>query len=120
VADSNGNEVVKQVSSDGPREVVADRGYHGRAVVSELTEWACAPSVRNRIADRSGGQSKSGNNRRCMPIGGLRLLRQRGEMLERWNQHLYDRGGIRRLHVRGRETFSSAGWCTRVGPILDC
>src|SRR5229473_247956 len=36
---------------------------------------------------------------------GLRLLRQRGEKLERWNQHLYDRGGMRRLHLRGRENI---------------
>jgi hypothetical protein len=33
------------------------------------------------------------------------LLRQRGEKLERWNQHLYDRGGMRRLHLRGRENI---------------
>ena len=33
------------------------------------------------------------------------MLRQRGEKLERWNQHLYDRGGMRRLHLRGRENI---------------
>jgi transposase len=33
------------------------------------------------------------------------LLRQRDEKLERWNQHLYDRGGMRRLHLRGRENI---------------
>jgi transposase len=33
------------------------------------------------------------------------LLRQRGEKLERWNQHLYDRGGMRRVHLRGRENI---------------
>jgi transposase len=36
---------------------------------------------------------------------GRRLLRQRGEKLERWNQHLYDRGGMRRVHLRGRENI---------------
>jgi hypothetical protein len=25
--------------------------------------------------------------------------------LERWNQHLYDRGGMRRVHLRGRENI---------------
>ena len=34
---------------------------------------------------------------------GKRLLRRHGEMLERWNEHLYDRGGMRRVHLRGRE-----------------
>ena len=33
VADSD------DVSAEGPREVVTDKGYHSRAVVSELTEW---------------------------------------------------------------------------------
>ena len=32
-------------------------------------------------------------------------MRQRGEMLERWNHHLYDRGGMRRVHLRGRENI---------------
>jgi hypothetical protein len=47
-----------------------------------------------------------------MRIGGafgesevLRLLRQRGEKLERWNQHLHDQGGTRRLHLRGGENI---------------
>src|SRR5258706_868057 len=39
VADTDGDEVVKQVSAEGPREVVTDKGYHSRAVVSELAEW---------------------------------------------------------------------------------
>ena len=30
-------------------------------------------------------------------------MRQRGEKLERWSQYLYDRGGMRRVHLGGRE-----------------
>lgn len=45
------------------------------------------------------------NRRRIRGERGLRLLRQRGEKLERWNQHLYDRGGMRRVHFRGRENI---------------
>jgi len=37
VADTHGDEGVKQVSTDGPREVVTDKGYHSRALVNELT-----------------------------------------------------------------------------------
>src|SRR5580704_11839561 len=70
VADTDGDEVVKQVSTDGPREVVTDKGYHSRALVSELTEWACARTARNPIADGNGGKGNSGNNKRCMRIGG--------------------------------------------------
>src|ERR1700680_4114913 len=39
VADASSDELVKQVRADGPREVVTDKGYHSRAVGSELTEW---------------------------------------------------------------------------------
>src|SRR5207253_4750510 len=39
VADSDNDEVIQHVSAEGPREVVTDKGYHSRAVVSELTEW---------------------------------------------------------------------------------
>src|SRR6267154_453900 len=45
------------------------------------------------------------NRRRIRGQRGRRLLRQRGEKLERWNQHLYDRGGMRRVHLRGRENI---------------
>src|SRR4051794_25421522 len=38
VADTDNNEVVKRVSAEGPREVVTDKGYHSRQVVSELAE----------------------------------------------------------------------------------
>ena len=112
VADTHGDDVVKQVSTDGPREVVTDKGYHSRALVSELTEWGLRTycSEPNRGRQRWRGQQREqqavyANRRRIRGKRGLRLLRQRGEKLERWNQHLYDRGGMRRLHLRGRENI---------------
>jgi hypothetical protein len=112
VADTHGAEVVKQVSTDGPREVVTDKGYHSRALVSELTEWGLRTycSEPNRGRQQWRGQQREqqavyANRRRIRGERGLRLLRQRGEKLERWNQHLYDRGGMRRLHLRGRENI---------------
>ena len=112
VADSNGAEVVKQVSTDGPREVVTDKGYHSRALVNELTEWGlrtyCSEPNRGRQQWRGlqrEQQAVYANRRRIRGERGLRLLRERGEKLERWNQHLYDRGGMRRLHLRGRENI---------------
>lgn len=112
VADTDKGEVVKQVSAEGPREVVTDKGYHSRAVVSELTEWG----VRTYCSEPHRGRQKwqdlrteqaavYANRRRIRGERGRRLLRQRGEKLERWNQHLYDRGGMRRLHLRGRENI---------------
>jgi transposase len=112
VADTHGAEVVKQVSADGPREVVTDKGYHSRALVSTLTEWGLRTycSEPNRGRQQWRGQQREqqavyANRRRIRGERGLRLLRQRGEKLERWNQHLYDRGGMRRLHLRGRENI---------------
>ena len=111
-ADADNDEVVKQMSVDGPREVVTDKGYHSRAVVSELPEWGVRTycSEPNRGRQRWADQEREqqavyANRRRIRGERGLRLLRQRGEKLERWNQHLYDRGGMRRLHLRGRENI---------------
>jgi transposase len=112
VADTNDDEVAKQVSAEGPREVVTDKGYHSRAVVSELAEWGvrtyCSEPNRGRqrwIEQEREQQAVYANRRRIRGERGLGLLRQRGEKLERWNQHLYDRGGMRRVHLRGRENI---------------
>jgi transposase len=112
VADTNSDEVLKQVHADGPREVVTDKGYHSRAVVSELTEWGvrtyCSEPDRGPLrwsGQRREQQAVYANRRRVRGERGRRLLRQRGEKLERWNQHLYDRGGMRRVHLRGRENI---------------
>jgi transposase len=111
VADGD-DEVVEQVSAEGPREVVTDKGYHSRAAVSELSEWGvrtcCSEPQRGpqRWPDqRSEQQAVYANRRRIRGERGRRLLRQRGEKLERLNQHLYDRGGMRRVHLRGRENI---------------
>ncbi len=112
VADAGSDEVVNEVSADGPREVVTDKGYHSRAVVSELTESGVRTycSEPNRGRQRWPEQEREqqavyANRRRIRGARGLLLLRQRGEKLERWNQHLYDRGGMRRVHLRGRENI---------------
>jgi transposase len=112
VADTDSDEVVQQVSAEGPREVVTDKGYHSRAVVSELTEWGlrtyCSEPHRGRQKWqdlRTEQAAVYANRRRIQGERGRRLLRQRGEKLERWNQHLYDRGGMRRVHLRGRENI---------------
>ena len=41
------------------------------------------------------------NRRRIRGTRGKRLLRKRGELLERPCAHLYETGGLRRSHVRG-------------------
>ena len=60
VADADSDEVAQQVSADGPREVVTDKGYHSRAVVSELAEWGVRTycSEPNRGRQRWIGQER--------------------------------------------------------------
>jgi transposase len=112
VADTDSDAVAKQVSAEGPREVVTDKGYHSRAVVSEMADWGvrtyCSEPDRGRQrwpGQRTEQRAAYANRRRIRGERGRRLLRQRGEKLERWNQHLYDRGGMRRVHLRGRENI---------------
>jgi hypothetical protein len=45
------------------------------------------------------------NRRRIQGARGQRLLRKRGELVERPNAHLYDTGGMRRTHLRGRDNI---------------
>ena len=108
-AETNNEEVGERVNPEGPREVVTDKGYHSKKVVSDLGEAGvrtyCAEPKRGR--QQWHGQQREqeavyANRRRVRNERGKRLLRQRGEKLERWNEHLYDRGGMRRVHLRGR------------------
>jgi hypothetical protein len=102
-------------STDGPREVVTDKGYHSRALLSELTEWGLHTycSEPNRGRQRWRGQEREPTSGVCESAAHSRRERppaasQRGEKLERWYQHLYDRGGMRGLHLRGLAGTSPA------------
>src|SRR6476619_823979 len=91
-------------------EVVADKGYHSRTTVHDLETLA----IRTYISEpHRGPQSWTdqeaerdavyANRRRIRGTRGKRLLRRRGELLERPCAHLYETGGLRRAHVRGHE-----------------
>lgn len=103
---------VEMVPADGPREVVADKGYHSREAVREIG----ATGVRTYISEPARGRQRwpdqaeqqrtvYGNRRRVRGERGSRLQRQRGEKLERVNAHLYETGGMRRVHLRGHENI---------------
>jgi len=91
-------------------EVVADKGYHSRTLVHDLETLA----IRTYISEpERGPQSWAdqkaerdavyANRRRIRGDRGRRLLRRRGELLERPCAHLYETGGLRRAHIRGHE-----------------
>src|SRR5207247_7176875 len=46
-----------------------------------------------------------GNRRRVRGERGRRLMRRRGEYVERSFAHVYDTGGMRRTHLRGHENI---------------
>src|ERR1700693_235893 len=61
VADTDNDAVAQQVSAEGPREVVTDKGYHSRAVVSEMAEWGVRTycSEPDRGPQRGAGEGRA-------------------------------------------------------------
>ena len=93
-----------------PREVVADKGYHSNKTMTEvegrgLRSYVSEPNRgrRNWKRNRNAQKPTYANRRRIRGNRGKRLLRQRGEKLERTFAHLLVSGGLRRVHVRGQE-----------------
>jgi transposase len=93
---------------DGLQEVVGDKGYHSNQALLDLE----AVGVRSYISEPDRGRRNwkkkpearaavYRNRRRIRGARGLRLLRLRGERLERPFAHLYETGGMRRVHLRG-------------------
>jgi len=100
-----------QAEVDEPQpleELITDKGYHSNRIMVELD----ALGLRSYIAEPGRGRrdwSKEpeaqapvyGNRRRIRGRRGRRLMRRRGEYVERAFAHLYDTGGMRRTHLRG-------------------
>jgi len=94
-----------------PSELVADKGYHSRAVLKTLD----AGGWKTRIAEpkQSGfsrwhGDDKAravvyANRIRLGSMIGKQAMRRRAEIVERSFAHNLDRGGMRRTWLRGRE-----------------
>lgn len=97
-----------KVHEDGMSEVVADRGYHSDRVLSELDGQGlrCYIPEPKRPRRKWDGDSEAqqlvyGNRRRIRGVRGRRLLRSRGELIERSFAHLYETGAMRRTYLRG-------------------
>jgi transposase len=89
-------------------EIIADKGYHSNQTMVDLD----AVDIRSYIAEPDRGRRDWSetpeaqapvhrNRRRIRGRRGRRLMRQRGERIERSFAHLYDTGGMRRTHLRG-------------------
>jgi transposase len=103
-------EQIEAVRPDGEgiEEIVGDKGYHSNQSLVDLE----TVGVRSYIAEPDRGRRNwkqhseardavYRNRRRIRGARGLRLLRLRGERLERPFAHLYETGGMRRVYLRG-------------------
>lgn len=103
-----------QVHLGGVEEVVADKGYHSGEVLTDLHDG----EVRSYIPEPDRGprnweglgkaeeQKRTyENRRRGKGDRGKRLQKMRSELTERSFAHMYETGGMRRVHLRGRENI---------------
>jgi hypothetical protein len=110
-AEANLAAVDSAPTAAAPAELVADKGYFGRAVLKPLEDSAW----KTRIAEPRGkGISRwhgDDDARRAVYNNRARLLsgvakaafKLRAEIVERSFAHILDRGGMRRIWLRGRE-----------------
>src|ERR1700752_1398297 len=102
-----------QAHLKGIEEVVADKGYHHGAVVVNLQGAKVRtyipekkqPGHRHWEGKAEEQQAVYANRRRVKGAYGRRLLRKRGELIERNFAHCYDTGRMRRTHLRGHENI---------------
>ena len=93
---------------DGLQEVVGDKGYHSNQSLVDfetlgLRSYISEPDRgrRNWTGKAEARAAVYRNRRRIRGARGRRLLRLRGERLERPFAHLYETGGMRRVYLRG-------------------
>jgi transposase len=90
------------------RRTVEDKGYHNNQSLVDLEAIGVRtymsepqPGRRNWRKNPAARDAVYLNRHRIRGPRGLRLLRVRGEGLERPLAHLYETGGMRRVHLRG-------------------
>ncbi len=93
-------------------ELVADKGYHSNATMADAAEM----NICSYISEPDRGRRKWDGNTECQAAvyanrrrirgeRGKRLMRKRGELIERSFAHGYETGGMRRLHLRHRDNI---------------
>lgn len=96
-----------------PSEVVADKGYHSKLVMLalQLAGWRSYIAEPRRGRQRWEGQTEEreavyANRRRKNGRRGRRLMRRRGEIIERTFAHVLETGGMRRLYLCHQENIA--------------
>jgi transposase len=100
------------ITDRGIEEVVADKGYHSGEVLKQLHRQGVRSYIPEPDRGRRHWQGKQGeqkrvyaNRRRVRGQRSKRLQRLRGELTERSFAHMYETGGMRRVHLRGRDNI---------------
>ena len=104
---------VETVSEIGVDRVVADKGYHSKQALQDLAEAGVRTVIaeperkRQNWAGQGAAQAAVYANRRRLDTQAAKaLMRRRGELIERSFAHLYNTGGMRRVHLRGKDNIA--------------
>ena len=97
---------------DGLEDVVGDKGYHSNQALVDLEALGIQSYISEPDRGRRNWKGKAEardavyrHRRRIRAARGQRLLRQRGERLERPFAHLYETGRLRRVYLRGHDNI---------------
>jgi hypothetical protein len=101
------------VNIHGIEELVADKGYLSGAVLKRVKSYGARSYItekrqKGKRCWRGKAEEQPAtydNRRRVRGDYGKRLLKRRGELVERSFAHCYETGGIRRCHLRKRENI---------------
>lgn len=104
----------RESNERGVEELVADKGYHSGAVLTKLHGQDIRSYIPEPERGRRRWQQKDkaleqkrvyANRRRVRGSRSKRLQKLRSELAERSFAHLYETGGMRRVHLRGRSNI---------------
>jgi transposase len=97
---------------EDPCDLVADKGYHSRAVLKVLDDGPWKTRIAEPRAskgylrwqgDEEARAAVYGNRNRLRSGVGKQAMSKRGEIVERSFAHVLERGGMRRTWLRGRQ-----------------
>jgi transposase len=102
-----------KVNVDGVEELVADKGYHSGEALEQIKELEVRTYIpEKKQAGKRHWKGKQGhqqavyqNRQRVRGEYGKKLLRRRGEFVERTFAHCYETGGMRRCTLHGRKNI---------------
>src|ERR1700682_4476512 len=111
-AQKNWAQISAAPTKQAPSELVADKGYHSRAVLKDLDGGVWKTRIAEPLpskgylcwqGDEAARAAVYGNRNRLRSGIGKEAMRKRGEVVERSFAHVLERGGMRRTWLRGRE-----------------